>query len=137
MFELSLGVDRSLYTLLETSVRVDGERRSLALRPYISPLKAGIFPLVNKDGLPELARRVFSMVADELDVFTDESGSIGRRYARADDIGVPCCITVDYDSLKDGTVTVRDRDSRSQKRIKIDSLGEMLSKFTRYPPVFA
>ncbi len=136
VFELSMGVDRSLYAIIESSLRTEGERRVLALKPYISPMKAGVFPLVNKDGLPELAQKVLAALADDFDVFLDDSGSIGRRYARADEAGVPYCVTVDYDSLKDSTVTVRERDTRSQYRVAVGALGEKMGSLTRYPPVF-
>ena len=136
VFELSMGVDRSIYAILETSMRVEGERRSLALKPYLAPMKAGVFPLVNKDGLPETAQKVYSALANDFDVFLDDSGSIGRRYARADEVGVPYCVTVDYDSLKDGTVTLRERDTRSQERVKAEELGTRIGGLTRFPPVF-
>jgi glycyl-tRNA synthetase len=136
VFELSMGVDRSIYAILETSLRVEGERRSLALKPYLAPMKAGVFPLVNKDGLPEMAQKVYTALANDFDVFLDGSGSIGRRYARADEVGVPYCVTVDYDSLKDGTVTLRERDSRTQERVKTEELGAKIGGLTRFPPVF-
>jgi len=135
IFELSMGVDRSLYAVLESALEADSGRRLLALRPYLAPVKAGIFPLVNKDGLQQTANTVFSELSDVLDVFYDESGSIGRRYARADEIGVPVCVTVDYDTLKDGTVTLRDRDSRQQERAPTSALGQKISSLTRYPKI--
>jgi glycyl-tRNA synthetase len=136
IFELSMGVDRSLYAILESSMKVEGERRYLTLKPYLSPMKAGVFPLVSKDGLPELAQKVYAALANDFDVFQDESGSIGRRYARADEVGVPYCVTIDYDSMKDGSVTMRERDTRSQERVKIEALGDRLANLTRYPPIF-
>ena len=136
VFELSMGVDRSVYAILESSMRVEGDRRSLALKPYLAPMKAGVFPLVNKDGIPEAAQKVYSGLGDEFDVFFDDSGSIGRRYARADEVGVPYCVTIDYDSLRDGTVTLRERDSRSQERVKTEELGAKLVGLTKFPPVF-
>ena len=136
VFELSMGVDRSLYAILETSLSGEGERRSLRLKPYLSPMKVGVFPLVNKEGLPELAQRIQAGLSNDFDAFLDEAGSIGRRYARADEAGVPYCVTVDYDSPRDDAVTVRDRDSRSQERVKIDALSERIRELTRYPPVF-
>ena len=135
VFELSLGVDRSLYALLETSMRQEGERRMLALKPYLAPLKAGVFPLVNKDGLEELAAKVFSQLRERQDVFYDDSGSIGRRYARSDDVGVPFCFTVDHQSLEDGTVTLRERDTRKQERVAISGLADRLDSLTRYPSI--
>ncbi len=137
VFELSMGVDRSIYAILESSMKVEGDRRSLTLKPYLSPLKTGVFPLVNKDGIPELAHKVYAELANEVDAFYDDSGSIGRRYARADEAGVPYCVTVDYDSLRDSTVTLRERDTRSQERIATDSIVEKVRSITRYPPIFS
>jgi glycyl-tRNA synthetase len=128
-----MGIDRSLYAVLETSLRSEGERRLLALKPYVAPMKAGVFPLVSKDGLQEVALEVFRELQETLDVFYDESGSIGRRYARADEVGVPYCITIDYDTLKDRTVTLRNRDDRAQERVLISSLTERLMAATQYP----
>ena len=135
VFELSMGIDRSLYAVLESSMRVEGERNVLSLKPYLSPLKVGVFPLVNKDGLQELASRVESSLQETVDSFYDESGSIGRRYARADEAGVPFCVTIDYDSLKDGTVTLRNRDSREQERIGTDVLPQRLAGALAFPPI--
>ena len=133
VFELSMGIDRTVYAILESAWKVESERRYLALKPYLAPLKAGIFPLVKKDGLPEVASRVFIELSETYDVFYDESGSIGRRYARADEVGVPCCLTVDYDTLKDRTVTLRNRNDRVQERIPIPSIMEKLAVVTRIP----
>ncbi len=136
VFELSLGVDRTVYALLESSMRTehgDGERRVLSLKPYLSPVKACVFPLVNKDGLQEAARELFAGLQESLEVSYDESGSIGRRYARADEVGVPFCVTVDYDTLKDNSVTVRSRDSRAQERVAASSLGVKLLAATMPP----
>jgi glycyl-tRNA synthetase len=137
VFELSMGIDRTVYAILEISLRSEGDRRLLALRPYLAPMKAGIFPLVSKDGLKEVAMEVFRELEETFDVFYDESGSIGRRYARADEVGVPCCITIDYDTLKDKTVTVRTRDDRAQMRLPILALTEKLAAETRQPKLSA
>ena len=133
VFELSLGVDRSTYVVMEFSMKGEGERRSLALKPYLAPIQACVFPLVNKDGLQEAARSIVSDLREAFDVFYDESGSIGRRYARADESGVPVCLTVDYDTLKDNTVTLRDRDSRQQERVGVSELSGRLGSITRFP----
>ncbi|MDA4119352.1 MAG: glycine--tRNA ligase [Thaumarchaeota archaeon] len=133
VFELSMGVDRSLYALIESSMKGEGDRRTMALRPYLAPIKACVFPLVNKDGLQEAAMEVFRDLQNEFDVFYDESGSIGRRYARADEAGVPFCVTFDYDTLKDKTVTLRDRDTRGQERIAISALAERIKGLTKFP----
>jgi glycyl-tRNA synthetase len=135
IFELSMGVDRSLYALLESALRVEGERRYLALRPFLSPLQVGIFPLMSRDGLPEEAEKLLRRLKNDFDAFSDESGSIGRRYARADEIGVPLCITVDYDTMKDGTVTIRHRDSKKQERVKQDDLLGKIQGLLRPPSI--
>jgi glycyl-tRNA synthetase len=135
VFELSMGVDRTVYSVLATSLRSDQERDLLSLKPYLAPWKAGIFPLVNKDGLPEKAAELFTEVRSSVDVFLDVSGSIGRRYARADEAGVPFCITVDHDTLQDGTVTLRQRDTRTQERIPGSSVAEKLASLTKFPTI--
>jgi glycyl-tRNA synthetase len=133
VFELSMGVDRSVYAVVESSMAGEADRRRMALRPYLSPVQACVFPLVNKDGLQEEARAVTAELQDSLDVFYDESGSIGRRYARADEAGVPACVTVDYDTLKDKTVTLRHRDTREQERVPVADLASKLVSLTAYP----
>ena len=131
VFELSLGIDRSIYMILEQAYHeenVKGETRTvLKLDPWLAPADVGIFPLVSKDGLPEFAKKVMEEV-HWYDTFYDESGSIGKRYRRADEIGIPACITIDYDSLKKKDVTVRDRDTMKQVRVKIKELNNYLYK---------
>jgi len=127
VFELSMGVDRSVYSILETALKAQEERRVLVLRPYIAPVKVGVFPLINRDGLQEEAGKIFKELRETLDVTYDESGSIGRRYARADEVGIPFCITVDYDTLRDHTVTLRTRDDRAQTRVPESTLAERLA----------
>ena len=133
VFELSLGVDRSTYVVMELSLTGEGERRTLALKPYLAPVQACVFPLVNKDGLQEAARSISATLREGFEVFYDESGSIGRRYARADESGVPVCLTVDYDTLKDNTVTLRDRDTRNQERVAVSDLASKLGAITSFP----
>ena len=135
VFELSLGVDRSTYVVMELSMRGEGDRRTMALRPYLAPVQACVFPLVNKDGLQEKAQKITADLRESFDVFYDESGSIGRRYARADESGVPVCVTVDYDTMKDETVTLRDRDTRQQERVKAAELESRLGAITRFPRI--
>ncbi len=129
VWEISIGTNRTFYAILENSFRQDGERTWLALPPSIAPLHAGIFPLLSNK--PELIRKA-KEICDDLkccyDVLFDKSGSIGKRYARLDEIGVPLCITVDFDTLEDDTVTIRDRDSAEQKRIPIKDLKDILYK---------
>jgi glycyl-tRNA synthetase len=126
IFELSMGVDRSLYALLENAYRTEGERTYLALKPNVAPVQVGVFPLMSKEGLPEEARKVYESLREAFEVLYDEGGSIGRRYARADEAGVPFCITIDQDTLGEGTVTVRERDSKLQDRVKVQELPSWL-----------
>ncbi|MDD5557530.1 MAG: glycine--tRNA ligase [bacterium] len=132
IIETSAGVDRTLLTCLVDAYReeeVRGEKRVvLRLHPRIAPMKAGVFPLVKRDGLPELARRVEHLLRPRMTVFYDESGSIGRRYRRQDEAGTPFGVTVDSQTLADGTVTVRDRDTMAQERVKIDDLPALLER---------
>jgi len=133
VFELSLGVDRSTYVVMELSMKGEGERRTMALKPYLAPIQACVFPLMNRDGLQEKAQAIAADLRETLDVFYDESGSIGRRYARADESGVPVCLTVDYDTLKDETVTLRDRDTREQRRVQASEVASRIGEVTRFP----
>ncbi len=133
VFELSAGIDRTFYVALDHAFRKEKrgpeERVFLKLPAKIAPYLAAVFPLVKKDGLAEKAREIFSELnSHNIDVFFDQSGSIGKRYARVDEIGVPFALTVDYDSLKDKAVTLRDRDSMKQKRVKIVDLPTVLWK---------
>lgn len=132
VIEPSFGVDRIVYTVLEHAYRedtVDDEQRSyLALDPQVAPTTVGVFPLMTQDGLDEVA----SDVAEELrrsglSVAYDESGAIGRRYRRQDEIGTPFCVTVDYQTLDDDTVTIRERDTTEQVRAPLDDLSTILS----------
>jgi glycyl-tRNA synthetase len=100
----------------------------MRFRPAIAPLKAAVFPLVNKDGMPELARRIYDGLRRHFNVFYDDGGSIGRRYRRQDEAGTPFGITVDGQSTQDQTVTVRDRDTLQQVRVAADRLVEHLTE---------
>lgn len=135
VFELSLGIDRSVFAVIESSMAGEGDRRVMALRPYLSPTQVCVFPLVNKDGLQEKARELHEDLREAFEAFYDDSGGIGRRYARADEGAVPACVTLDYDTLKDGTVTLRDRDTREQKRVTVPDLKARLSEITALPPI--
>ncbi|HJR63931.1 MAG TPA: glycine--tRNA ligase [Gemmatimonadaceae bacterium] len=124
--ETACGPNRTLLALLVNGYReepVAGEdegRTVLALQPALAPIKAGVFPLVKKDGMPEMATRLANDLRACFPVFYDESGAIGRRYRRQDEIGTPFCITVDGQSAEDGTVTIRDRDTLGQERVGAD-----------------
>lgn len=128
--EPSFGSDRLLYVALEYAYSLKDDRVVLSFPQDIAPVQVGIYPLVSKDGLPERAVRLHKTLLDEGFIAEyDEAGSIGRRYARADEIGVPIGITVDYDTLENDTVTIRDRDSWRQVRSKIGDLPELLRKY--------
>jgi glycyl-tRNA synthetase len=125
--EPSFGSDRLVYVALEYAYQVKDDRVILAFPRDVAPVQVGVYPLMGKDGLPEKAKEIHHMLIDEgFMVEYDEAGSIGKRYARADEIGVPLGITVDYDTLKDHSVTIRDRDSWKQVRTKIDDLPHLL-----------
>ncbi len=127
IIETSAGADRTALAVLANGYReeeVEGETRVvLRLKPSLAPLKAGVFPLVKKDGMPERARALHEDLRTRgIPSFYDESGAIGRRYRRQDEAGTPFCVTVDGETLDQGTVTVRDRDSMEQVRISEDGI---------------
>jgi glycyl-tRNA synthetase len=103
---------------------VEGEERVvLRLKPELAPIKAAVFPLVKKDGLPEIAQKLHQELRDAaVPSFYDAAGSIGRRYRRQDEAGTPWCVTVDGQTNEDGTVTIRDRDSLEQVRVQAESV---------------
>jgi len=108
---------------------VKGEKRVvLRFHPKLAPIKTAILPLVNKDGMPEVARKIETDLRPYLRVFYDGKGAVGRRYRRQDEAGTPYCITVDGQTLEDNTVTVRERDSMDQERINISELHQYLIK---------
>jgi glycyl-tRNA synthetase len=96
----------------------------LKLHPSLAPTKIAVFPLVNRDGMPEIARAIEIDLRKSFRVFYDDSGAVGRRYRRQDEVGTPFCVTIDSETLQNKTVTVRDRDSMQQERIAIDRLKE-------------
>jgi len=133
VIEPSIGVDRLFLALLVSAYHqetVENEIRTvLKFHPAIAPVKAAVLPLVsNKPELVEKAKSVFNTLKRKYNVEYDTSGAIGRRYRRADESGIPFCVTVDFDSLTDDSVTVRFRDSMQQVRIKIDELLPLLNK---------
>jgi glycyl-tRNA synthetase len=112
----------------------EGERRTvLRLHPKLAPVKVAVLPLVNKDGQPELAREVYEAVRARVQAEYDAGGAIGRRYRRQDEIGTPFCVTIDHQSIEDGTVTVRDRDSLTQERLPIDGIAEEIERRVTAP----
>ncbi|MGZ8397475.1 MAG: glycine--tRNA ligase [Gemmatimonadales bacterium] len=126
--ETSAGADRVTLTLLVDAYReeeVEGETRVvLSLLPALAPIKAGVFPLVKKDGMPEVATTLYHDLRKQIACFYDESGAIGRRYRRMDEAGTPFGITVDGETLSAGTVTVRHRDTMQQERVSTDRVRE-------------
>ncbi|MFO0913680.1 MAG: glycine--tRNA ligase [Pirellulales bacterium] len=135
VIEPSAGADRATLAFLCEAFSEDqapdenGQMQSrtvLKLHPRLAPIKAAVFPLVKKDGMPEIAQEIYLDLKRQFPVFYDEKGAVGRRYRRQDEAGTPYCITVDGQTLTDQTVTLRDRDSLEQWRVKIDSLsGEL------------
>lgn len=126
VLELSFGVDRNVWSLLDLHLTqrraMSGTVTVLRLPPMLAPYHVGVFPLLRKDSLPERAREVHAVLSRRFRCFYDESGSIGRRYARQDEIGTPYCVTIDHTTLQDDTVTVRDRDTTAQVRVGISDL---------------
>ncbi len=124
VIEASIGVDRLLFSVIDGAVRDDGRGwKLLALNSSVAPYEYAVFPLQKDDGLIKKAKEIHEgLGARRICSFYAEAGSIGKRYARADEIGIPNAITVDFDTLKDGTVTIRDRDSSKQVRKSIDEL---------------
>ena len=98
----------------------------LKLHPRLAPIKAAVFPLVKKDGMPEKALEIYRSLKKRFNVYYDEKGAIGRRYRRQDEAGTPFCITVDGDTLSAGSVTVRERDSMAQERVPLEGLSTYL-----------
>jgi glycyl-tRNA synthetase len=138
VIEPSYGVDRILYAVLEHNWHTAGERDRLGLPAPLAPVDVGVFPLVSKDGLPEKAREIETELKRAGLVTTyDDGGSIGRRYARQDEIGTPVCVTVDHETLEEGTVTVRERDSTDQVRVPVDELADRLEALAEGEVSFA
>src|SRR3989338_539938 len=130
VLELSFGVDRNFYSILNFAYFYDDKRQNVVLRlhPKLAPVKAAVFPIVKRENFEKISEEIFNDLKKDLKIVYDKSGSIGRRYARNDEIGTLFCITVDEDSLKKKDVTVRIRDSSEQVRIKIKDLKESLKK---------
>ena len=130
VLELSFGVDRNIWTLLDVFYKEEKERTLFNFPSNITPLDAAIFPLVNKEKMPEISEKIFlDLFKDGFSVFYDDAGSIGRRYRRQDEIGTLACITIDSDTIKDKSLTIRDRDSMKQVRVNSNDLKEALKRF--------
>jgi glycyl-tRNA synthetase len=129
--ETSIGLDRMFLAVFSNSLQEEAlengtTRTVLKLPAVLAPFKAAIFPLVKKDGLPEVARKILDDLKWDFNVFYDEKDAVGKRYRRQDAAGTPFCITVDHDSLEDDSVTIRHRDTMEQKRVKISDLKEII-----------
>jgi glycyl-tRNA synthetase len=133
VIETSVGADRTTLAVLVNAYReesVAGEeegRTVLSLHASLAPIKAGIFPLVKKDGMPEMATRISEELRTHFPVFYDDGGAIGRRYRRQDEVGTPFCITIDGDSVAGKGVTVRDRDTLAQERVAPELLRQYIA----------
>lgn len=128
VIETSIGCDRTLLTCLVDAYTEEEERVVMKLAPAIAPIKAAIFPLVKRDGMPEIAKKIVDDLRGDYRIFYDESGSIGRRYRRQDEAGTPFCFTVDTETLENNTVTIRYRDSMEQERLPIDEIKSFLAE---------
>jgi glycyl-tRNA synthetase len=129
--ETSVGLDRMFLAIFSTSLKEetlqDGSTRTvLSLPSVLSPIKAAVFPLVKKDGLPEIAHKIIEDLRWNFNVTYDEKDAVGRRYRRQDALGTPFCITVDHQTIEDKTVTIRHRDSMNQDRVKITELKNII-----------
>ena len=133
MIEPSAGADRATLAFLCEAYSEDQApdekgnlqtRTVMKLHPRIAPIKAAVFPLVKKDGMPEVARELYLELKKEFNVFYDEKGAVGRRYRRQDEAGTPYCITVDGETLSEKTVTLRDRDSLEQVRLPLKDVQD-------------
>lgn len=137
VIEPSLGLDRTVLAVLLDAYSEDemgeGKRVFLKLKPSVAPVKAAVFPLLkNKPELVKKAREVYTMIKKEISqVMWDDNGNVGKRYRRQDEIGTPCCITIDFDTLENDTVTIRDRDTGKQERVEIKKLTNLIKNDIR------
>jgi glycyl-tRNA synthetase len=133
VIEPTFGLERTILALLcdayDEEILENNEKRVvLRFDKKIAPVKVAIFPLMKKEELSKIAKDIFDKLNPHFSVEYDESGAIGKRYRRQDELGTPYCLTIDYDTLEDNTVTIRDRDSMKQERIKIDDLIDILKE---------
>lgn len=131
--ETSIGLDRMFLaifsnSLVDETLEDGSERTVLRLPAVLAPTKAAVLPLVKKDGLPEIARKIIDDLKFDFNVVYDEKDAVGRRYRRQDAAGTPFCITVDHDSLEDNMVTIRHRDTMEQQRVKIEDVRSIINK---------
>ena len=130
VIEPSFGIDRILYCVLLHSFVDEGEKEYFKFKKEIAPIQISVFPLQNKKEMPEISQKITNSLREEgYSVDYNISGSIGKRYAKADEIGIPLAITVDFDSIEDNSVTVRNRDTEEQERININKLNEYINNY--------
>ncbi|HYT90755.1 MAG TPA: His/Gly/Thr/Pro-type tRNA ligase C-terminal domain-containing protein, partial [Gemmataceae bacterium] len=143
VIEPSAGADRATLAFLCEAYQEDKvpdehgkltERVFLKLHPRLAPIKAAVFPLVKKDGMPEIAQKLYRELKRDFNVFYDEGGAVGRRYRRQDEAGTPWCITIDGQTLQDQTVTMRDRDTLEQWRVPLAAVADDLRRRLRPAP---
>jgi glycyl-tRNA synthetase len=135
IIEIAFGIDRPTFALLDLFYRKTNEeegKTKFVVPVHMSPVKVAIFPLVKKDGLPELAEQLFFEFQQEYSTRYDVSGSIGRRYLREDEAGTAFCITVDYESKEKHTVTIRNRDTEQQKRVPIHNVRHIIRELLNH-----
>ena len=136
VIEPSAGADRfTLAVLCEAfteeevkDAKGNAETRTvMRFHPRLAPIKCAVFPLVNKDGMPEKAMALYRALKPHFNVFFDDKGAVGRRYRRQDEAGTPFCVTIDGDTTKDDTVTIRDRDTMKQERVKVAEVRDIIA----------
>ncbi len=137
VLELSFGLDRNLWMLVDQSLVNEEDRSILKIKPFLAPYAFAILPLQKDDNIVKAARSIYENSRKIFNVYFDEGGSIGRRYARMDEIGTPFCITIDFNTVDSNsseynTVTIRERDSKKQERIKISNIQEYISKMVKF-----
>jgi len=129
VLELSFGVDRNIWALMDIFYKKEKDRSLFLFNKNIAPVEVAVFPLVNKNNLPEKAKEIYDLIKNDFNVFYDSKGSIGKMYRRMDEIGCLTMLTIDHESLKKKDVTLRDRNNMKQIRVKIKDLKETLEKF--------
>lgn len=130
VLELSFGIDRNFQAILDFSYFYDEKRQNIVLNlnPNLSPIKIAIFPIVKREEFEKIAKKISKELKENFQIFYDKSASIGRRYSRQDEIGTPFCITIDEDSIKNKMVTIRERNSAEQIKVKIKDIQEIMIK---------
>ena len=135
VLETSIGLDRMFLAVMSSAYKEEkledgSERTVLKIPPVLAPTKVAILPLMDKDGLPEKARKIMDEIKLDFNATYEAKDTIGKRYRRQDAIGTPYCVTIDHDSLKDDSVTIRDRDTMEQERVTVKELADRLEQKT-------